>query len=281
MSGGDMPRNEQNIPLSAKYTAATWRWAGFQCADVTEPEGAQGVFKAVNAYMSLYGLINPKMYTLKHMLVQRHTMINELLEAGNYRQVIEIASGFSPRGSEMSGRKAIDYFELDLPEVIAHKRNLLEGSTKGKEVVARNNWHIEVGDVLTLDLVSRFQHKPSFVITEGLMMYFSRAEQMAIWQRIAAFLKMAGGQYVFDYIPLADEPERSALGLALRKVKKSFSRQDLGFSYDERDRYGIQADLIEAGFTRVDILDGRSHQPPSYAAMTSEKTPVLIFKCQV
>lgn len=280
MASGEMPRSAENIPHSALYTAATWQWAKMPCAEITTPKGAGHIFALVNAYMSLYRLINPRKYSLHHCLLHRHVIINDLLERAGCPQIIEIAAGFSPRGAQISSDPAVQYYEVDLEDVVTLKRNQLQLSEAGRLVLERDNFHQVSCDIQKLNFSSTFGSDRSFVITEGLMMYFTRDEQMAIWKNIADFIRGNGGEYVFDYIPLDIEPRRSAIGQFLHRIKQRLTGDDLGFCYDDRGVYDVKSDLISAGFSEVEVLETSTIVSGMNFPGSEVKTHVAIYHCR-
>lgn len=280
MASGDMPTNADNIPQSALYTAATWKWAKIPCAEMTTPKGAEIIFAIVNAYMRLYRLINPRKYSLHHSLLHRHVIINHLLENAHCPQVIEIAAGFSPRGAHISSDPGVQYFEVDLEDVVALKHNQLNSTEGGRAVLGRENFHQVACDIQDLDFTERFSTVRTFVITEGLMMYFSRDEQMAIWEKIADFIRANGGEYTFDYIPLDIEPARSPVGRFLHNIKARFGGDDLGFCYDDRGVPDIKEDLLKAGFSDVEILETSSLARTLNIPGSEVRTHVAIYRCR-
>ena len=280
MASGDMARNADNIPHSAMYTAATWKWGGVPCAEITTPEGSDRVFSLVNIYMKLYRFINPGKYSLHHMLLHRHAMINHLLETSQYPQVIEVAAGFSPRGSHVSENPAVSYFEVDLPAVVTLKRNQLEKTEQGRAVLARDNFQQRACNILQLDFSEQFEHRPSFILTEGLMMYFSREEQLAIWQRVAEYIRANGGEYVFDYIPLDIEPKRSWIGRVLHCIKEALGGDGQEYSYDERSLADVKQDLLAAGFQQVDIYESPKMAAEWQLPYANVKTHVAVYRCR-
>ncbi len=275
-----MDKNKNNIPVSALYTAATWAWAEIPCADLVTPGSAYTLFRWVNWGAWLYRLINPRYYSLRHQLLHRHTAIDYLLEHASCTRVVEVASGFSPRGSRMSARPQVDYVEVDLPDVIAAKRAQLQASSGGQEVLLRRNFHLKSGDITQLDFSKEFGGGSTAVITEGLMMYFHRPEQMSIWQRIAAFLQENGGLYIFDYIPLSEEPQRSFMGQLLHRLRKHVFKWNYDFVYDDRDREGIISDLHRAGFSQVETFSTAEAAQRWKLPQASVATRTLIFKCR-
>ncbi len=250
-----MGKNCQKIPHSALYTSATWKWGGLPCAEIVTPPGTEGIFLLVNIFVALYRVLNPQKISLRHNLLHRHTAIDTLIRRSPCRQVIEIAAGFSPRGCMFSADPAFCYFELDLPEVLALKRAQLEASEAGRSILARSNFSLLEGDITRLDFSQPFRAVPTIVVSEGIMMYFRREAQMAIWRNIARFVKLHGGEYVFDYIPVDDEPPRSWPGQRLSELRHRLTNPPPPFAYDERTRLDVAADLREAGFSTVEMID--------------------------
>lgn len=271
-----MSLGKDDIPPSALYTAATWRWGRLPGADLVTPPEADRVFRAMNAYMSLYRLLNPGWHSLKHTLIQRHVGVEHLLHAANHSQVIEIAAGFSPRGSAVSADPSIGYFEVDLAPVIAAKRAMLQATPAGREVLRRANFTLLEGDVMALDW-TRFAPCPSFIITEGLMMYFDRSRQLAIWRDIAAFLRGHRGEYVFDYLPVPDEPRRSLAGRCLSRLR---GPKRPPFPCDGRNRYEIADDLRAAGFKDIAIHSSVDFAGAWNLPHAKAHTRVILYRCR-
>lgn len=272
-----MTFDKNEIPPSALYTAATWRWGQISCADLVTPANASRVFHFVNAWSFLYRLLNPRWHSLKHTLLHRHFGIDHLLRQARCRQVIEVAAGFSPRGSAVSADPALRYFEVDLPSVIATKRRLLEATAAGRGVLARGNFALVAGDAGALDW-SRFGSQPSFVITEGLMMYFDRTTQMRVWGEIARFLGRNRGEYVFDYLPAPEEPARSLAGRVLSRLRRGSRGRT--FPCDGRSRHEIAEDLRAAGFGQIDIHGSVEFASAWQLPHARARTRVVLYRCR-
>jgi O-methyltransferase involved in polyketide biosynthesis len=271
-----MSLDKNNIPPSALYTAETWRWGKLPGADLVTPPNARPVFRVVNAYLSLYRLLNPGWHSLKHTLLHRHVGIEHLLRESNCSQVIEIAAGFSPRGSAFSADPSIRYFEVDLPPVIAAKRALLQATLAGQRVLRRENFALLEGDVTAMDW-TRFAGRPSFIVTEGLMMYFDRATQMPIWRDIARFLRGNRGEYVFDYLPVPDEPMRSFAGRLLSRMRGTQRR---AIPCDGRNRHEIADDLRAAGFKSIAVHSSVDFASAWNLPHAMAHTRVILYRCR-
>jgi O-methyltransferase involved in polyketide biosynthesis len=271
-----MSLDKNNIPPSALYTAATWQWARFPGAELVTPPNARPVFRVMNAYSSLYRLLNPHWHSLKHTLLHRHAGIEHLLREAKCPQVIEIAAGFSPRGTALSADPSLRYFEVDLPPVIAAKRAMLQSTLAGQRILRRENFVLLEGDVAAMDW-TRFAARPSFIITEGLMMYFDRAMQMPIWRAIAGFLRGNRGEYVFDYLPLPDEPRRSIAGRLLSRMRGAQRR---AFACDGRNRHEIADDLRAAGFSDIVVHSSVDFASAWNLPHAKAHTRVILYRCR-
>jgi O-methyltransferase involved in polyketide biosynthesis len=275
-----MDKNKNNIAVSALYTAGAWQWARLPAAELVTPKDARPVFRFVNAFLVLYRLINPRVYSLRHQMLHRHAAISHVLAASGCTRIVEVACGFSPRGAEFSADPAVDYVELDLPDMAACKRAQLEASAGGRAILARPNFQLRGGDINTLDFAAEFAGRSSALVTEGLMMYFKREQQLLLWRRIAAALRGAGGIYLFDYIPLSEEPRRSGLGRLLH----SFRVRVLGirgdFAYDERNRQGIADDLLAAGFDSVEAINTGDVAHAWSLPQADVASRTIIYRCR-
>jgi O-methyltransferase involved in polyketide biosynthesis len=271
-----MSIGEDDIPPSALYTAATWRWGKLPGAELVTPPNAGRVFRVMNAYMSLYRLLNPGWHSLKHTLIHRHVGIEHLLRVSSCSQVIEIAAGFSPRGSAISADPSIRYFEVDLAPVVRAKRAMLGTTAAGLEVLQRKSFALLEGDVTAMDW-TRFPGCASFIITEGLMMYLERAQQLAIWRSIAEFLREHRGEYVFDYLPVPDEPRRSFAGRFLSRLR---GPKRHAFPCDNRSREEIADDLRTAGFEGITVHSSIDFTSAWNLPHAKAHTRVILYRCR-
>lgn len=276
-----MDKNQHNIAVSALYTAGVWQWAGLTAADVVTPPDSRPVFRFVNAYLLLYRLINPQAFSLRHQLLHRHAAISHVLDRSGCDRVVEVACGFSPRGAGISADPSVDYIELDLPDMVASKRRHLEGSEAGRAILARPNFRLRGGDIHALDFAADFTGRRTAVVTEGLMMYFTREEQLPIWRRIADLVRATGGVYLFDYIPLSEEAPRSGWGSLLHafRVKMLGIRGD--FAYDHRDRQAVADDLRTAGFDHVEAVSTGDVARAWALPQSSVPSRTIIYCCRV
>ena len=240
---------KQDLSVTALYTAGTWAWAGLPGAELFAHDGTRNVFAVTNAALGLGNIVRRRPSSLRHTLVQRHVMIDRLVEDAATAHVLELAAGLSRRGAHVSADPAIAYTEVDLAHVIARKRALLEASPAGRAVLARPNLRLVEGDLASLDLASLGAAPataPLTVVAEGLLMYLDAAAQQGLFRRVRAALP-AGGLFVFDLVPMGEQPPPGTSGQILRWLMRR-TTGGADFVRDARTRREVAADLRAAGF---------------------------------
>ena len=130
-----MSNSSAKISPTAHYTGYVWFINGLSDERLKTKQGA-----------FLYKLLQPLMKysakrggpVLKDFLLARHQLIDlrlqEAIESGTIRQIIEIAAGLSPRGLRFAKKygNKITYIEADLEGMASRKRNLIGSSIDNK-----------------------------------------------------------------------------------------------------------------------------------------------------
>ncbi|MGE5182705.1 MAG: class I SAM-dependent methyltransferase, partial [Acidobacteriota bacterium] len=227
-----------DLSVTALYTSQVWAWAGLPCADLCATRDAKRVFDLTNLALAI-----ARKPPLRVALLHRHLMIDHLLREAGCRRVVELAAGLSTRGARTTG---VEYVEVDLPAMIARKRELLARSERGREVLARVK--LVEGDVTQLELAPLVAPGKTLVIAEGLVMYLRGDARRALFARLAALATICGElELVFDLVPAADEPPPGLAGRALEAAMKRFTGGQ-SFERDARTRAGVLDELRAAGF---------------------------------
>ena len=271
------------ISPTAHYAGHVWARHGLGEPELSSP-----------AVRLLHTLVQPAMLasrllggpTLEDFLLARHRIIDHLLEeavsAGEVSQVIELASGMSPRGFAFTERHPeLTYVEVDLPDMAARKVEAL-----GRLRSPLDNHRVEAADVMTGVQLSRIfssldRSAGVAVVTEGLLNYFPRTEVVELWRRLAHELhRFPHGRYLSDLhveseAGLVDRAFTVALGTAVRgRVQLHFddvseARQVLlaaDFDYAELwapDELRAQLPGMDApGANRVRVVDAGTGAPP-------------------
>ncbi|HEY4244658.1 MAG TPA: class I SAM-dependent methyltransferase [Kofleriaceae bacterium] len=238
-----------DLSITALYTSQAWVWGGFPCAELLATPDGKRVFDATNAALWLARSEARGHSPLRQALVHRHAMIDRLLRESGATQVLELAAGLSQRGAAVSADPRIAYTELDLAPVADKKRALLARTDAGRAVLARPNWRIEGADVATALLADWVTPGPRFVIAEGLLMYLDAAAQRALFAKLAA---LGDVTFVFDLVPVSEQPAPGLAGRALGRAMRAFTGGK-GFTRDPRTRADLLAELRAAGFARATV----------------------------
>ena len=226
-----------DLSVTALYTSQVWAWGGLPCAELLATDDAKRVFDVTNAALAVARWARPDMPELRYALLHRHAMIDHLL-AETAGDVVEIAAGLSRRGAANCGERT--YTEIDLPPVIAKKRELLARSVAGRAVL--DKLALVAGDVTTIDVPAA-----AVVIAEGLMMYLDGD------QRRRLFAKIAAPRFIFDLVPSAEEPAPGRVGKLLEAAMKRFTGGRT-FERDARTREQVVDELHAAGFASVEVV---------------------------
>lgn len=112
-----------------------------------------------------------------------------------YWQILEFASGISPRGMQWSGMSpGTIYVESDLPQLMVHKAKLVRNAIIASDEQRLGVMHCCGVDVLNLDsmyeaLSSLDLSNPFTLVTEGLLLYFGLNEMKQFLNNIRELLK--------------------------------------------------------------------------------------------
>ena len=253
--GSLFTRGSDAISPTAHYTGQVWLRNG-----LSDP--ALGTWQGQVLHLSTAPLLAAAKLsgtpTLEGFLLARHRLIDRLLiegiEDGSIGQIVEIASGLSPRGMRFSREYPdITYVEADLPAMAERKRAALaEAGTplrvadldalapKGAGSIA------ELGASLDGSVGTAF-------VSEGLLNYFPREDVLGIWTRIAQALdRFPTGLYVSDLHLRSgnDGVVERAFTMALG----GFVRGSIHFPFeDEKDAL---ASLDATGFEEAGLHSG-------------------------
>jgi O-methyltransferase involved in polyketide biosynthesis len=238
------------IGPTAHYTGYVWARNGLSHPELSTAEG-RALYESLRPMMTVSGLLGRG--TLEAYLLARHTAIDALLERAieqhGVTQVIEVASGLSPRGWRFMERYGdrLTYIETDLPEMAERKRRALERMGARHRVAAL--------DALSEDdlpaLADELDHASGLaIITEGLLGYLPSDDVHALWRRFAQTLgRFHSGRYISD-LHLASVQTREVQ--AFRIMLSAFVRGGVYLHFEDAEQ--ATAALREAGFADAEVL---------------------------
>jgi O-methyltransferase involved in polyketide biosynthesis len=259
------PRAE-NISPTAHYTGYVWARNGLSHPALVTPTGRL-LFNALRPALAVSKALGGP--TLEGFLLARHQLIDHLLDRAIQEdavsQVIEIASGLSPRGWRFAQRYGdrLTYVEADLPDMAARKRRALQqaGSLGDHHRVVGVDALSEDGPLSLFAVAeSLAAERGTAVITEGLISYLSRDALAGLWRRTAQVLAgFPRGLYLSD-VHLSGENE-SAAAEAFMRLLSMFVRGRVEMHF--RDTADAVAALHAAGFRHATL-----HSPTEIADRT-------------
>lgn len=207
--------------------------------------------------------------SMRTTLKQRHRMIDQhltrLIEQHPDLQVLEIASGLSPRGWNFRQKfPHIDYRELDLPDMAKVK-------TLALRQIDANSPEVLSVDLFTADFEQAFQvfdpNRPLVVISEGLINYFNKNMLLQLLKAIHHYgQNFKELHYLTDIYP---EPVKNKLAnfiWACSKLLKWMSKSAFSFHFINPQQ--AQDFFQQAGFEQVNIV-----QPQQYFPNPTEPFP--------
>lgn len=131
---------------------------------------------------------------------ERYKTIDNLLEAEDVKNILELSSGFSFRGLDVTARKNVHYIDTDLPGLTATKQQLVDALKEktGTGTIGK----LEILPLNALDrdqfmaTVNRFEEGPVAIVNEGLLMYLGTEEKEKLFSTIHDVLKQRGGCWI-------------------------------------------------------------------------------------
>jgi O-methyltransferase involved in polyketide biosynthesis len=136
------------------------------------------------------------------MFEVRYKSITQLIRECAASQVLELASGYSLRGLDLTQRGSLHYVETDLRDVVATKLELLT-DVRRRHNIAPNPLHvITAADVLDLDQLRAAtagfkRDQPLMVLCEGLVGYLTREETGRLTTNVHSLLtEFSGGWWI-------------------------------------------------------------------------------------
>jgi O-methyltransferase involved in polyketide biosynthesis len=231
-----------DLSITALYTSQVWAWGQLSCAELLASSDGKRVFDVTNAALAVMRRGAP----LRIALLHRHLMIDHMLREAGATRVVELAAGLSRRGAAITADPGVRYVEIDLPAVIARKRELLARTPEGRTVLARDNLALVAGNLESIELAPLAGDAP-IVIAEGIAMYLDSAARRQLFARIAA---LPGARFVFDLVPANEEPPAGWTGRMLEAAMKRFTGGRT-FERDARTREDVLRELRAAGFAEA------------------------------
>ena len=167
----------------------------------------------------------------------RYWSINQLMQSLDITNILELSSGFSFRGLDLSRQKPVHYIDTDLPDLIATKKQFVEALT-GEHPPADSSapthnpanatadsptvrlskpGHYELRALNVLDehafdaIVDSFPPGELLIVNEGLLVYLDQAEKETLCRTIRKALQRRGGYWITGDVYIQKELDPSLI----------------------------------------------------------------------
>lgn len=243
-------------PISVTAKLAAY-YRGFTdipfAAEAAERVGAVDAFEQL---VREHGLDREQLTFYAPMFEARYKSITALIRKSGVTQVLELASGYSLRGLDLTRHPGMRYVETDLAAVVETKRALLD-ELRARHGIARSPQHfLTAADALDLDQLRAaaavFEPaQPVLVLCEGLILYLTQVETERLAHHVHALLDDFGGKWMTpDFVLKAGSPELPPERARLREAITGITQRQLDASSFD-DAAALAAFLAGVGFEAV------------------------------
>jgi O-methyltransferase involved in polyketide biosynthesis len=266
-----VPADPSLISVTAKVAAYYRQFSDIPfAAEVARRIGADEAFEQI---LREHGLERDKLTFYAPMFEARYKSITRLILESGAPQVLELASGYSLRGLDLTQSGTIRYVEADLPEVVAAKLSLLEELRQQHAIPPSLRHVVTAADALDLEQVRAAaavldRSRPVVVLCEGLIMYLSKKETEQLATNIRRLLgELAGGFWITpDFSFRAEAKDLPPERVRLREAITGVTQRQLDASAFE-DGHDLDAFLGRAGFN-VQVRS-QVDETPSFSSIQS------------
>jgi len=247
-----VPADPSLISVTAKVAAYYRQFSDIPFAqEIARLIGAEAAYGQI---LREHGLERDKLTFYAPMFEARYKSLTQLIRQSGASQVLELASGYSFRGLDLTRSDAVRYVETDLPAVVAAKLSLLDDIRRKHRIPPNARHIVTAADALDFEQVRAAAaaldpRQPLVVLCEGLIMYLSKAETEQLATNIHGLIgQFAGGSWITPDFTFRVEardlpPERVRLREAITGVTQ---RQIDASAFEDGD--DLTAFLGRAGF---------------------------------
>lgn len=180
----------------------------------------------------------------------RFKLVNRLLKEEKARQILEIASGFSPRSLALARDPAVEYSEMDLPGLMSEKRSVFDELIRQAKIPRYPNVHLNAGNALAMeDLLGAvkpfLRNEHIAVVNEGLLRYLTFEEKAIVARNVRELLRLFGGTWITPDLSLRPQ---SAFGLSGESRREQFARIERMTGIDVDKNYFENEDAARVFF---------------------------------
>jgi len=274
-----MVADPAHISVTAKLSAYYRQFSDIAfAAEAATLIGADDAFAQI---VGAHGLDPDQLTFYAPMFEARYKSITQLIHESGASQVLELASGYSLRGLDLTRSGSLCYVETDLRDVIATKLELLHDVRQRHGIAPSPRHFVTVADALDLEQLGAAaavfdRGQPLVVLCEGLIGYLTREETSRLAANVHTLLgELGGGRWIVP--DFAFKPEIRALPperIRLREVVTGVTQRQLDASAFD-DAGDLVAFLRRLGFDAQ--VRSQIDETPSFSSIAAlDLSPTLI-----
>ncbi|HWU89711.1 MAG TPA: class I SAM-dependent methyltransferase [Kofleriaceae bacterium] len=241
-----------HISVTAKVSAYYRQFSDIAfAAEVAALIGADDAFAQIARE---HGLEPDKLTFYAPMFEARYKSITQLVRKSGTSQILELASGYSLRGLDMTQSGSLCYVETDLRPVVATKLELLENVRRRHDLAPSPLHAVKVADALDAEQLRAaaavFDHdRPLTVLCEGLIGYLTRDETRRVAAHVRRLISEFGSGWwiVPDFAFKAEIRDLPPERLRLREAITGVTQRQLDASVFD-DSHDLESFLHGVGF---------------------------------
>jgi O-methyltransferase involved in polyketide biosynthesis len=245
-----------NIRVTAKVSAYYRKFSDIAfAAEVAALIGADEAFAEI---VRNHALEHDKLTFYAPMFEARYKSISQLIRISGASQILELASGYSLRGLDVTRDGSLCYVETDLPDVVATKLGLLEEIRTRHGIAPSPSHVVTAADALDVEQLRAAtavldRSRSLLVLCEGLIGYLTREETGRVADAVRRLIdEFKGGWWIVPDFAFKTEirslpPERIRLREAITGVTQ---RQLDASAFEDADdlasflgRFGFEAQV--------------------------------------
>ena len=230
-------------------------------SDIPYSKEISNIAHLFNKYKKNFGVDDQESIFRAPRFEARFKSVTNLLKKYGTKNIVELASGLSPRGLILSEDTEINYLETDYD--ILEKKEVIEKITAGNK---RPNLKLKTLNVLDekeiLQLANEI-NQPLTIISEGLLVYLNFEEQKRLAVNVHAVLKERGGMWITPDFATKEDRQKSygaESGMQIEKVSNINIRAN---SFDNNNQISqffidckLKATIFDQRKEAGDIISG-------------------------
>lgn len=221
----------ERIGPTAHYTAYVWRRLGLPNAEHFATGQGAALYWGFFVLGEWMTRLSPAIPSMREYLEARHRLIDRVVDRLQPGLLVELGAGLTPRAVTWAADRGVPGIELDLPAMVALKRQRLARAPAALRQRLRGRHRLVEADVLAPAFAQQLSDwmqgsSRPVVVAEGLLSYFDEAARRQVLHSVARALRtVGGGVMVCDLHTVAAQAKVGWALQGLRLAQRGLTRR--------------------------------------------------------